>query len=700
MCYNEHMKRFTKILTTALATLAFACIPTLSANVADTTVTAYAASYHTTTPTEYKTASDVNYKTAGGYTVNWGARGEDCTFLSSRAVNFYTGNNTFASLSQKGGSTNLSSVPSSALYNALQDFMIGKHTKLTSYSGTKDLYKYTDCVSNGYNQYISSFYSGTHIGPEWGSSPTWNREHTWPKSKGIGEGSDAANDIMMLRPTAQSENSSRGNTAYGESTGYYDPNECNGNVRGDCARIVLYMYVRWESLNTTSSMWGTGGVMESMDVLLKWMQEDPVDTWEMGRNDAVQSITGTRNVFVDYPEFAWLLFGKSIPTGFNTPSGIANGGSVIPPAVDPDLPDTPDTPDVPELPAAGSTVSIADALAIGGAMTHDTTTAGKYYLTGKVADISNTEYGNMNIQDDSDNKIYIYGTWSADGKTRFDSLTTKPKVGDTITVYSVIGNYNGAQLKNAWITSINGGSTPDAPDTPDTPDTPVTPPSGGDVTTGDALATFDFGANGSASHKDGSPATSTSYTSNGYTLKITDGVQFYTGAFDAQGNSCLKLGSGKSTGSFNFTVPSDVVSVTFEIAGYKNKTSKVTINSQTYTISGASDNGEYDTITVDTTSTKTISVATVSGGTRVMINTISFIGAETPDVPDTPDTPVVPDTPDTPTDSTPIGDSTSDSTPDINVSESDEGCSSSVSGIFASSILCIGALFLLKKKEN
>ncbi|MBO5335345.1 MAG: hypothetical protein J6A87_05145, partial [Clostridia bacterium] len=68
--------------------------------------------------------------------------------------------------------------------------------------------------------------------------------------------------------------------------------------------------------------------------------------------------------------------------------------------------------------------------------------------------------------------------------------------------------------------------------------------------------------------------------------------------------------------------------------------------------------------------------------------------------PDTPDTPVVPDTPDTPTDSTPSGDSTSNSTPDINASESDEGCSSSVSGIFASSILCIGALFLLKKKEN
>ena len=67
----------------------------------------------------------------------------------------------------------------------------------------------------------------------------------------------------MLRPTATSENSSRSNTAYGESGSYYDPNdESSGtyNLRGDCARIVLYVYVRW---GNTSYMWGTSGVMES-----------------------------------------------------------------------------------------------------------------------------------------------------------------------------------------------------------------------------------------------------------------------------------------------------------------------------------------------------------------------------------------------------------------------------------------------------
>jgi len=129
---------------------------------------------------------------------------------------------------------------------------------------------------------------------------------------------------MMLRPTWVSENSSRGNTAYGESGSYYDPGE---STRGDCARIVLYVYTRW---GNTGRMWGTSGVMESMDVLLKWMEQDPVDTWEMGRNDAVQAITGTRNVFVDYPEYAFLLFGKSVPNNYPTPSQ-SNGATPEPP---------------------------------------------------------------------------------------------------------------------------------------------------------------------------------------------------------------------------------------------------------------------------------------------------------------------------------------------------------------------------------
>ena len=287
------------------------------------------------TKTGYTKASDVNYVKNGSYVANWGARDEDCVFLSEYAEDFYSSSYSYDVLSQKKGSTSSSGVPSSALYSSLHTLMKSKHKTETSYNATRDKFKYTDCVNSNYSN-ISSFYSGKSLNGAWDGGATWNREHTWPNSKGDLSG-NGENDIMMLRPASVSENSSRGNKAYGEGSGYYDPNGEGQSVRGDCARIVLYQYVRWQCTNTGSKynpngIFGTNGVIESVDVLLRWMEEDPVDTWEMGRNDAVQSVTGTRNVFVDYPEYAWLLFGKEIPNDMVTPSGIAEEGTVTPPA--------------------------------------------------------------------------------------------------------------------------------------------------------------------------------------------------------------------------------------------------------------------------------------------------------------------------------------------------------------------------------
>ena len=60
-----------------------------------------ATSLTVTTPSGYTCAEDVDYVKNGKYVANWGARGEDCTFLSTYAEDFYTGSYTYETLSKK-----------------------------------------------------------------------------------------------------------------------------------------------------------------------------------------------------------------------------------------------------------------------------------------------------------------------------------------------------------------------------------------------------------------------------------------------------------------------------------------------------------------------------------------------------------------------------------------------------------------------
>lgn len=151
-----------------------------------------------------------------------------------------------------------------------------------------------------------------------GNAGEWNREHVFPKSLGNpdlgtdGPGADAHN----LRASDVTQNGNRGNKKYTNSTGTAGSVSSNwypgDEWKGDCARIILYMYLRYNTRCIPADV-GTGS-LNSVDpnvanLFLDWNYEDPVSQFERDRNDAIQDHQGNRNPFIDNPRIAYKLWG-------------------------------------------------------------------------------------------------------------------------------------------------------------------------------------------------------------------------------------------------------------------------------------------------------------------------------------------------------------------------------------------------------
>lgn len=160
-----------------------------------------------------------------------------------------------------------------------------------------------------------------------GNVGDWNREHCYPKSVGnpnlgtSGPGSDAHH----IRSSDVQFNSSRGNLLYADGEG--DAGTVGANWypgdewKGDIARMMMYMYVRYDSQCLATAV-GTGSTTyhtDMPDIFLEWNEEDPVGFYEMNRNNILEGLQGNRNPFIDNPYLATLIWGgPQAPDSWNT----------------------------------------------------------------------------------------------------------------------------------------------------------------------------------------------------------------------------------------------------------------------------------------------------------------------------------------------------------------------------------------------
>ena len=99
--------------------------------------------------------------------------------------------------------------------------------------------------------------------------------------------------------------------------------------------------------------------------------------------------------------------------------------------------------------------TVEQALDIGASIPLGVTTEESFHVSGIIKSIVSPTYGNLYLTDEHGNEIYVYGLYDADG-VRYDAMTVKPAVGDTVTLCAKIQNYNNGgasliELKSAVI---------------------------------------------------------------------------------------------------------------------------------------------------------------------------------------------------------------------------------------------------------
>ncbi|EDP94916.1 endonuclease [Kordia algicida OT-1] len=231
------------------------------------------------------------------------------------------------------------------LRDALATKVINTHSNSLSYSEIWDAIMITDVDPNNTNNVFLLY--GWEDGSDGdvtndlfrnknnngGNVGEWNREHTFANSLASPDlDSNTSNgppysDAHNLRPTDVQRNGQRGSRLFATGSGnsgtvgafWYPGDATQGGPdwRGDVARIVMYMYIRYGNQCAPNLVAdGTTNSVDSnmIDLLLEWNAADPVSPLEDARNTYHENISnataqGNRNPFIDNPRLATQIWG-------------------------------------------------------------------------------------------------------------------------------------------------------------------------------------------------------------------------------------------------------------------------------------------------------------------------------------------------------------------------------------------------------
>ena len=243
-----------------------------------------------------------------------------------------------ASTAPSGYYSSLEGLSGNALKQALQDIIANPAVvHAHNYGDITDILKVADQNPSNSNKvwlmYVEQSRAKIDFQETSSNVGKWNREHIYPQSRGgFADATSStpdgigvwlptnANDIAAghadahhLRAEDGAENSLRSNRNYGID--YNGPAGNTGSWKGDVARSVFYMAVRYNGLSVINGNPAdsptTSGTIGDLASLISWNNLDPRDDFEMNRNNYIYTWQINRNPFIDYPNLVSYVFGAN-----------------------------------------------------------------------------------------------------------------------------------------------------------------------------------------------------------------------------------------------------------------------------------------------------------------------------------------------------------------------------------------------------